>query len=83
MNTSESQPVIVSGSAFFVIYEGASDSVLRFKVRKWELRTCGPQPTLVATEHESLGEARATIPPGLIQIHRSETDDPCIVETWL
>jgi hypothetical protein len=43
----------------------------------------GSRASPVHTLHASLAEARASLPPGLVQLPLSKGDDPVIAETWV
>lgn len=61
------------------IYEHPEDYPTKYVARLWNLE----RPTPLAAVADTLEEIRATIPAGMVSITRSETDDPCIVETWI
>lgn len=63
----------------WTIYNYPSDYPDKFVVRLWE----GELPTAEFSLHDTLEEARAAVPPGLVCLQRFDNDDPVIVETWL
>jgi hypothetical protein len=68
---------------FWVIYFGATNH----PPGKWVLRAQdasvrGVRPHEVFFECNSLAEARAKVPAGLVLMARHASDDPCIVESW-
>jgi hypothetical protein len=71
----------------FTIYKNPSDYPGRYVLRRWEwgLHTGGqPKPDQDPTYvGESLENARANVPEGLICVCRAPADDPVIIETWL
>lgn len=75
------QPVTISPARtdLWVIYERASNEAARFVVRRWHNGI--PDEELTGSA-ETLWEARAFIPPGLVRIPRHPKDDPVITETW-
>jgi hypothetical protein len=68
----------------FVIYERPSDYPTRYVVRKWIVTNApDPIPADYFTLHNTLEEARATIPAWMVCIVRSPKDVPCIVESYV
>jgi hypothetical protein len=69
----------------WTIYKRPRDAPQHYVVRASQIRTGIPEPlvALVGCLCDSLAEARATIPRGLICLARQADDDPVIVETWL
>ena len=68
----------------YVIYRYPSDYPNNYVVRRWRL--VGLTGLAADKDYQladSLGEARELVPKGLIQLDRSEGDDPCIVEVWI
>lgn len=65
-----------------MIYDSPSDYPGVFVVRRWDVGDSQMLP-MDHTVHETLFDARAALPVGLVCVDRAETDDPCIVETWL
>ncbi len=68
-----------------VIYKNPKDYPGAFVVRLWRVVHSATEPAatpycMLAT---SLEQARVLLPRGLACIVRGETDDPCIMETWL
>lgn len=68
----------------WVVYNSPSDFPGKFVVRR---QSAGPgfvvadaTPTAIVN---TLDEARAAIPPGKINLHRSPDDDPVIAEVWV
>lgn len=66
----------------YVIYNSPDDYPGLFVVRRWDVGD-GQILAMEHTTHETLDEARASIPQGLVCFDRSEEDELCIVETWL
>jgi hypothetical protein len=64
----------------WTIYENPSDYPGKFVVRVWEDDGPEQEPAAVV---DSLAQARAAIPGGLMPFKRHPGDDPTIVETWL
>ena len=68
----------------FAIYRSPRDYPDQFVVRRWRLvgneAVHDAQPLAVV---DSLDEARAAVPLGLVRINRYPEDDPVIVEVWL
>ncbi len=65
----------------FVIYDHPSDYPASFVVRKWLVRDqAEPTP---CTLHDTLEDARESLPDGLTCLSRSPDDDKAVVETWL
>lgn len=63
----------------WVIYYNTSDYPDKFVARKW----IGGSPTDDFLVTDTIEEARAKVPSGLVCINRYPQDDPVIVETWL
>lgn len=77
-------PYDKSALAMFAISTNTSDYGTRFVVR--EHRVSGGHTHTALVPHavcDSLEEARASIPDGLVCLDRNEDDDPVIVEVWL
>lgn len=72
--------------SMFTIYENPADFPGKFLVRQWSIwpgedfPRPNVQPKAVA---ETLDEARASIPKGMVCLNRFDEDDPCIVESWI
>jgi len=69
----------------FVIYQNPSDFRGKFVVRGQVAQSDGSirpnkEPLGVV---ESLDEARSLVPAGLVNLGRSDEDDPVIVECWV
>jgi len=68
----------------YAIYDHPKDYPNDFVVRRWRAIRGQPiadvLPTAVCKDLET---ARNLIPTGLVQIPRSPSDDPVILETWL
>lgn len=67
----------------WVVYYNPEDFPGKYVVRVHELRPDGLKPLSEAWIGDTLAEARASIPPGLVRIPRVEEDFRSIVETWL
>lgn len=67
----------------YVIYWNPSDYPGRFVTREWKVTAgqvlAAAHPCAVA---DSLAEARAIVPDGLVHIGRMPGDDPAIFEVW-
>ena len=66
----------------FVVYDSPKDAPGKYVVRLFD----GALPTRLITLSDTLEDARRTIPTEptcFMQVPRSETDRPQIVETWL
>ncbi|HEX8836757.1 MAG TPA: hypothetical protein VF748_07465 [Candidatus Acidoferrum sp.] len=68
---------------FWVIYFNPSDCPDKYVVRAHYLTSEGPTVSKYASVFDTLEEARAFVPPGCINLHRLENDDPVIVEAWI
>lgn len=66
----------------FVIYERPTDYPTRYVVRKWHTLNGLPHPSDYFTLHDTLEEARATVPPFMVRFPRDPKDMPCIVESY-
>lgn len=71
--------------SMWVIYAKPKDFPDRFVVRQWKLfrGESGPVPCSDHQLADTLDDARAKLPAGLVRINRYGDDDPSIVETWL
>jgi len=81
MTTSQARPSFVK---MFVITDHPSDYPSNFVVREHVIAAgvgIGVAPPYVVCN--SLEDARAAIPRGLIRIPRAPSDDAVIVETWI
>jgi hypothetical protein len=69
--------------AMWTVYRYPRDYPGKFVARKFLVTA--PDPTVTAEMFiaDDLDEIRALLPPGLVRIARSPSDDPVIVETWL
>lgn len=68
----------------WTIYERPADYRQGFVARRHEAYKDGTTAaTLDAVYGDTLNAVRAKVPQGLYRIERDETDDPCIVESWL
>lgn len=68
----------------WVIYNHPTDFPDQYVARKHVASSTGVQPTDLVLTSTDLDELRTTLRnQGLIQVPRSDTDDPVIVETWL
>lgn len=76
--------IINPALTMYVVYENPSDYPGKFVVRRWLIYRGVRNPTKLAhAVGTSLEDVRCSIPHGLIQIDRSPSDDPVIVETWV
>jgi len=66
----------------FVIYDRPTDHPNHFVVRRWLVHHY-PAPCEACTLHNSLEEARRSLPDGLTRVRRDVNDEQQIVETWL
>lgn len=64
----------------YVVYEKPTDYPDFFVVRRWTGLSANK---IIFSVSETLDDARQTLPRGLFRLDRFNTDDPCIVETWL
>lgn len=80
----ERAAVSASTLEMYVVYQRPRDYPEKFVVRRWAVGD-GPEPraTDFFTLHETLEEARESIPSWLIRFNRSDHDDPCIVESYI
>jgi hypothetical protein len=67
----------------WTIYDHPRDSPDKFVVRAHRSGKGFTQPSDEATHHNTLEEARAAIPEGLVWFDRQPEDDKAILETWL
>jgi hypothetical protein len=69
----------------WTIYDHPLDFPDSFVVRRWHVRRGNENPVLdgAPTLHDSLEAARESLPASLACMHRSENDDPNILETWI
>lgn len=82
----EARPGRTSMTIHWVIYDRPSDYPSHFVVRKHYILPGPARETVAAARCElcgSLAEARAVIPPGLINLGRFNQDDPAIAEVWI
>lgn len=61
------------------VYKSPADYPDQFVARLWDL----DRPTRYIAVAGTLEEIRATIPEDLIRFRRDQSDDPCIVESWI
>jgi len=78
MKVTHSQAIV----EMWAIYDHPKDNPEHFVVRRWESTAKGIIPQ-EATLHDSLEEARASLPEGLWNLGRYDRDDPKIVEVWI
>ncbi len=71
----------------WTIFWNPSDYPGKFVVRGFASNAAPPHDPIVAPEPtavvDTLEEARAAVPAGLVRTERHPEDDPVIVETWL
>ncbi len=72
-------PPKTTGLELFVIYDRPKDFPDYFVVRRF----INDQPQDLLAVCSTLKAVREHIPPGLICLARSPTDEPQIVETWV
>jgi hypothetical protein len=65
-----------------VIYEHPIDAPDHYVVRRWIIQD-GKMTPDHGSHFNTLGDARAFIPPGRVKIPRSPNDDRAIVESWI
>jgi hypothetical protein len=66
----------------FAIYDHPRDHPNSFVVRRWAVRGGQSVPGEMRLAG-TLAEARGLLPPGLHNLGRYPSDDPCIVEVWI
>lgn len=66
----------------FTIYDRPKDFPSGFVVRRWEIDRSQIIPRNAEFFH-TLADARKSIPPGLMCLHRAPNDDPRVVEVWI
>ena len=66
-----------------VITVGTKDYGDKFVVRVHHIGAHGVTISRCCTVHESLDQARGSLPGGLVRASPADEDDPVIVETWL
>lgn len=71
--------------ALWTIYRSPRDAPGKWVVRRWRVvpGLLDPVPDEASTAHDSLEQARAVVPAGLVMFARAPGDDPVVVETWL
>jgi len=70
----------------YTVYENPADFPGRFVVRRWMITRHSADPIAVKEPHAvclTLETARQSIPAGLYRLPRENSDDACIVETWI
>ena len=68
----------------YVVYDHPSDFPDKFVVRLWTVTPKGELlPTDIHSTHDTLDEARETIPCEYLRLPRCLNDDPNILEIWL
>jgi hypothetical protein len=68
----------------YTIYCHPLDHPEGYTVTKWAVRGgAEPEPVSTWRAADSLGAARALVPPGLYRMARDPSDDDVIVESWL
>lgn len=69
----------------YTIYRDPLDAPGRYVVRGFSIYRGEPDPVPDAKAYavDTLAQARALVPGGLVRFARSATDDAAIVETWL
>lgn len=70
------------GLRMFVIYDHPLDHPTKFVVREWMVGIKAT-PNGEANLADTLEEARAFVPPGLVNIGRNPSDEPQIAEVWV
>lgn len=68
---------------FWVITRNPSDYPNKYVVRAQRVRGTVIHYDLDCTVHDTLEEARASVPPGCWRFTRAAEDDPVIVESWM
>ena len=63
----------------FCVYEHPTDYPDKYVARLWNVDV----PMSLITTADTLEEIREKRPVGMVTLHRYETDDPAIVETWI
>lgn len=72
-----------SGRAIWTIYQHPNEYPESWVLRACEILDDGSgRRTNVLYVLETLEQARAMVPPGKVNIGRSEQDDPLIFESW-
>lgn len=67
----------------WVIYECPRDFPRHFVVRKWLISNVTPcAASLYCSVHDTLQEARDSLPPGLTQWPLEPGEEPVIAEKW-
>lgn len=70
--------------SLWVIYRNPIEAPGAYLVRRWGIVPSSGDPVPgEAFPHETLAEARASIPAGSIRLERSPHDDSAVVETWV
>lgn len=67
----------------WTIYFNPKDHPGKYVVRRFEIGKALTRPTNDMFVADTLDEARALLPIGLLCFKRDLSDDPVIVETWL
>lgn len=66
-----------------VIYCSPKDFPDKYVARLWKFKSGNSEPTEYMALSDTLEDLYKLKLPGMFCINRHETDDPCIVETWL
>lgn len=76
----ENEPLL----CIWVIYDHPRDFPDHIVMRpQWAMRSGEVRAARVGGLYDSVGEARADLPPGLAHLMRHHDDDPAILETWI
>lgn len=69
----------------YVIYRPTTkDNPGKWVLRRWHVSLSGGvRPETTSKRHNSLEEARGSLPPNLYRLTRDDNDDECIEETWI
>ena len=74
---------IPRGMKMFVIYHDPKDYPGKFVTRRWFVHNHMDPDLLPMAVADSIFEARAVLPSGLVKMNRIPGDDPVIVESWV
>jgi hypothetical protein len=69
--------------AIYTIYWNPADYPDKFVVRRFDVDGNTATPLHLATIHDTIDDARASISPGLFNLRRAFGDEPQIVESWI
>lgn len=70
--------------SMWVIYENPKDLNARYALRRWCIGQGTVSPALEDPKiADTLDQIHAQLPPGRVRLPNNDSDDPCILETWV